>query len=223
MWEEAADGIEQHLLVYSKNARLAIIAELPQGVGGSILPKMDHLVCFLPGALALGATEGLTEREAKGLPTWTPRKAAQMRLARELTTTCWGMYAVTATGLAPEIAFFNVDNPPLTHPWTSSSGNVKHWKTDYIIKPLDAHNLQRPETVESLFVMWRITGDVKYREWGWEIFKSFQEHARLPNGHGYTSLNDVTVTSGPRRDNMESFWLVSLSTIANYLADPTIG
>ena len=35
----------------------------------------------------------------------------------------------------------------------------------------DAHNLLRPETVESLFVLWRVTGDVKYREWGWQIFR----------------------------------------------------
>ena len=27
----------------------------------------------------------------------------------------------------------------------------------------------RPETVESYFYMWRLTGDQKYREWGWEV------------------------------------------------------
>jgi endoplasmic reticulum Man9GlcNAc2 1,2-alpha-mannosidase len=27
-------------------------------------PKMDHLVCFLPGSIALGATGGLTLLEA---------------------------------------------------------------------------------------------------------------------------------------------------------------
>ena len=35
----------------------------------------------------------------------------------------------------------------------------------------DAHNLLRPETVESLFVLWRVTGDAQYREWGWHIFR----------------------------------------------------
>lgn len=33
---------------------------------------------------------------------------------------------------------------------------------DIIIKHLDRHNLLRPETVESLFVLYRITGDQKY-------------------------------------------------------------
>lgn len=42
-------------------------------------------------------------------------------------------------------------------------GNKKSkYIDDIIIKPLDRHNLMRPETVESLFVLYRITGDPKY-------------------------------------------------------------
>ena len=29
--------------------------------------------------------------------------------------------------------------------------------------------LLRPETVESFFVLWRLTHDQKYRDWGWEV------------------------------------------------------
>jgi len=36
-------------------------------------------------------------------------------------------------------------------------------KEDLYVKDNDAHNLLRPETVESLFVLWRLTGDHKYR------------------------------------------------------------
>ena len=35
----------------------------------------------------------------------------------------------------------------------------------------DAHNLLRPETLESLLVLWRVTGDTRYRDWGWHIFR----------------------------------------------------
>ena len=70
------------------------------------------------------------------------------------------------------------------------------------------HNIQRPETVESLFILWRITGDVKYREWGWKIFEAFEKWGKVDNGGGYTSLNDVTQIPPPKRDSMESFWLV---------------
>jgi hypothetical protein len=85
-----------------------------------------------------------------------------------------------------------------------------NWKSDFNIKPADAHNLQRPETVESLFYMWRITGDEMYREWGWEMFESFVKHTIVEGEGGFTSVGDVMEVPPPKRDNMESFWLVSI-------------
>jgi hypothetical protein len=73
---------------------------------------------------------------------------------------------------------------------------------------MDNHNLQRPETVESLFYMWRITGDEMYREWGWEMFKSFMKYSAVEEGGGFTSLSDANVIPPVTKDNMESFWLV---------------
>lgn len=173
---------------------------------------MDHLVCFLPGSIALGATGGLTLTEARRSPDWTTEKEQHMQLARELMQTCWGMYAVTATGLAPEIAWFEADDAALQPSSRLLRGGISKslatWKRDYVVKPLDAHNLQRPETVESLFLMYRITGDSLYREWGWKIFQAFRKHAVLGDGEGYTSLDNVNVVPPPPRDNMESFWLV---------------
>nr|POE84975.1 mannosyl-oligosaccharide 1,2-alpha-mannosidase [Quercus suber] len=214
---EALAGIEKHLIIPTSKSKMNIVAELPQGIGGPLSPKMDHLVCFLPGSIALGATGGLTEAEARKLRTWTPQKAHQMKFARELMKTCWEMYDVTDTGLAPEIVWFEADEISLRPksgqrymPQLARSGNTRSaWKEDYQIKPLDAHNPQRPETLESLFMMWRITRDPMYREWGWKIFKAFQKHSMLLDGEGYTSLQDVTRVPSPRRDNMESFWLVS--------------
>jgi len=138
-----------------------------------------------------------------------------MELARELTKTCIGMYRVNPTGLAPEIAHFNLHDPPkmMKDATLSSKGNLEltedaSWKGDYIVKSADSHNLQRPETVESLFYMWRITGDDIYREWGWEMFESFLKYTTVEDGQGFSSVNDVTTIPPPSRDNMESFWLV---------------
>ncbi|KAJ4356493.1 mannosyl-oligosaccharide alpha-1,2-mannosidase [Didymosphaeria variabile] len=215
MWEQAMKGIQKYLIIPTKHAKLSIVAELPNGVDGGLSPKMDHLVCFLPGSIALGATNGLTEAEARRLPSWNADKAQQMKLARELTKTCWGMYKVTQTGIAPEIVWFSADETMLRsatdRPSSSarSSDSEATWKKDYNIKPLDAHNLQRPETVESLFIMWRITKDPIYREWGWQIFQAFLEYSTVEFGEGFSSLNDVNKIPPPRRDDMESFWLVS--------------
>lgn len=225
MWEEALAGIQKHLVTTTKHSNLQFIAELPQGIGGKLSQKMDHLVCFLPGSIAIGATEGRTEAEARKLPSWNAQKEEQMKLARELMKTYWAMYAVTESGLSPEIAWFEADsndlqpNPGL-RPQSRSSNDPNSWKKDFIIKPLDAHNLQRPEAVESLFLMFRVTNDPIYRKWGWKIFRAFQKHTLVADGEGYTSLNDVTKVPPPQRDNMESFWLVRTRIFYFYSFSP---
>jgi mannosyl-oligosaccharide alpha-1,2-mannosidase len=96
-----------------------------------------------------------------------------------------------------------------------------------IVKDNDAHNLLRPETVESLFIMYRLTKvfkglkqknlmfgpplflrqETKYRDWGWEIYKAFEKHCRVETG-GYSSLHNVKSSNNPGfRDKMESFFL----------------
>ncbi|TQS35195.1 hypothetical protein Golomagni_04392 [Golovinomyces magnicellulatus] len=214
MWDEALTGIRKNLITYSKPSRFTVLGEKPAGLSGNLLPKMDHLVCFMPGAIALAVTEGISESEAKKLPTWTPKKDEEMRLARELLLTCWGMYKVTATGLAPEITHFEIENPPLTEaaphnpPQELINSEGAEWKKDFVIKNNDKHNLQRPETIESIFYLWRITGDFKYREWGWEMFQSFMEHTAVNGGAGgFSSLSNVDSVPPVTRDNMESFWL----------------
>ena len=217
LWDQSLEGVRKHLITYSKPSQFTVLGERPDGLRSAMSPKMDHLVCFMPGTIALGATEGLTEAEARKLPTWNSKKDEEMKLARELTQTCWGMYKVMATGLAPEIAHFNIDNPPMkvSAPHkapTALDTDDDDWKQDFVIKQNDNHNLQRPETVESLFYMWRITGDLMYREWGWEMFKSFMNYTAVPEGGGFTSLSNANIIPPQTRDNMESFWLVSFSS-----------
>jgi hypothetical protein len=42
---------------------------------------------------------------------------------------------------------------------------------DMSVKTNDAHNLLRPEFVESLWYMYQITGNQTYQDWGWQIFQ----------------------------------------------------
>jgi endoplasmic reticulum Man9GlcNAc2 1,2-alpha-mannosidase len=227
MWNEALEGIKKHLLTYSQHASLTVLGERPQGLSKPLTPKMDHLVCFMPGTIALSVTGGQSVTEAKTRlgSGWTSKQDEDLRLAKELMKTCWGMYKATATGLAPEIAHFRIDDPP--RPWTAGSdAPVSHpvddpsddeWRQDYDIHSNDVHNLQRPETVESLFYLYRITGDSIYREWGWEMFQSFVTHTKVVHQFGehheknvayaYTSLDNANKIPPTHRDNMESFWL----------------
>lgn len=180
------------------------MGELPYGQEGGFSPKMDHLVCFLPGTLALGATKGLTKERAMRENLLTFEDMENLKLAEDLAKTCVEIYSVTSTGLAPEIAYFNIEGNSEGGP--GGGNKSSKYLNDIIIKPADRHNLLRPETVESLFYLYRITGDSKYREWGWQIFEAFEKYTKIDSG-GYTSLDDVTVIPPQRRDKMETFFL----------------
>ena len=64
-----------------------------------------------------------------------------------------------------------------------------------------------PETVESLFIAYRLTGDVRYREYGWKIFQSIEKHCRLESG-GYASILNVDDIHSEKIDKMETFFMV---------------
>ncbi|OAP54884.1 hypothetical protein AYL99_10584 [Fonsecaea erecta] len=229
MWDEALEGVKKHLITYSEHASLTILAERQNGLSAPLTAKMDHLACFMPGTIALAVTEGQTVEQAKARlgSKWTKKHDENLNLAEELMKTCWGMYKVTPTGLAPEICYFHTDNPaPQWRGHVDPTWKPPHaaelsddvdadWRSDYDIHSNDVHNLQRPETIESLFYMYRITKDRKYRQWGWEMFEAFREHTKVVDEmtgkvYAYTSLDTVMenpVRERKRRDNMESFWL----------------
>jgi hypothetical protein len=70
----------------------------------------------------------------------------------------------------------------------------------------------RPETVESLFTAFRLTGDRRYREYGWAIFQAIEKHCRIPSG-GYATIINVDEVPVRHEDKMETFFLVSLPQI----------
>ncbi|PHT55617.1 Mannosyl-oligosaccharide 1,2-alpha-mannosidase MNS3, partial [Capsicum baccatum] len=176
MYVEAIKGV-RHLLVRKSTPNgLVFVGELPYGKEGGFSPKMDHLVCFLPGTLALGATKGLTKERAMRENLLTFEDMENLKLAEDLAKTCIEMYSVTSSGLAPEIAYFNIEGDSEGGP--NGGNKSSKYLNDIIIKPADRHSLLRPETVESLFVLYRITGDSKYREWGWQIFEAFEKYTK---------------------------------------------
>ncbi|KAL1602836.1 hypothetical protein SLS60_006257 [Paraconiothyrium brasiliense] len=63
----------------------------------------------------------------------------------------------------------------------------------------------RPEAIESVWYMYRITGDTYWREAGWRMFQAINEHTKT--AHGNSAIDDVTKTSPNLNDSMESFWL----------------
>ncbi|KAG0647062.1 Processing alpha-1 [Hyphodiscus hymeniophilus] len=63
----------------------------------------------------------------------------------------------------------------------------------------------RPEAIESVWYMYRITGDPTWQDKGWNMFESIIKHTSSPYGH--SAIYDVTVDKSEQIDEMESFWL----------------
>lgn len=188
MYTDAVRGMVQHMVRRGGPGRCSDCTYIGKWnyQSGSYDDRMDHLVCFVPGMLALGVHAGIHGDGVSRDPTATPEARDHMALAERLMDTCHRMYSEQPTGLAPEIAHIR------------EGGGVA-------ADPNARHNLLRPETVESLFVLWWLTGEPRYREWGWTIFLAFERHCKLDVG--YSGLSDVTGTGRGHNGRMDSFFL----------------
>ncbi|QRV79706.1 glycoside hydrolase family 47 protein [Ceratobasidium sp. AG-Ba] len=199
MYDQAMGALHKHLVFQTPLNKLTYIAELEATHSARIKEKwrvsskQDHLVCFLGGSLLLGVSEGrsLNRADIQSRPS---RDRNDWRIGEELTKTCMDTHK-TETGLSPEIAVFYTAEDP--------QSKTKDW---YIKNRFDSRYILRPETVESLFLGWRMTGDSKYREWGWQVFQAIEKHCRIPGG-GYSGVESVTEEPVKHTNIMETFFL----------------
>ena len=47
--------------------------------------------------------------------------------------------------------------------------------------------LMRPEAIEAFFVLWRLTGKTRYREYGWGVFQAIEKWCKVVPQHGIMS------------------------------------
>ena len=71
----------------------------------------------------------------------------------------------------------------------------------------DRRYILRPEAIESVFIMWRITGDRKWQEAAWRMFERIEKVGRTEVAAA--AIYDITQTEMAlqQTDSMESFWL----------------
>lgn len=76
-------------------------------------------------------------------------------------------------------------------------------KRDY--RSMKGEYLLRPETIESFFYMWKLTGKPKWRERGWSIFEAIEKHTRTK--YGYASVSNIDSSNPSHKNEMPSFFL----------------
>ena len=63
----------------------------------------------------------------------------------------------------------------------------------------------RPEAIESIFILYRITGEIEYRNIAWRMFQNIDKATRTDIAHA--AIVDVRDSPLKKDDRMESFWL----------------
>ncbi|KAL2918117.1 hypothetical protein HK105_202531 [Polyrhizophydium stewartii] len=106
--------------------------------------------------------------------------ARLFEIGAALTRTCFESYQTAFTKLGGE--WVNVDQ----------DGNLKITNHDYLL---------RPEVVESIFVLWRLTHDQMYRDMAWAVVQALDK--RCKTEAGYHGLD----AHGAPHDRQESFFL----------------
>lgn len=139
--------------------------------------KMDHLACFAGGMYGLAAHSENDSNSGR----W-------MDIARGITNTCHESYDRTESKLGPEAFRF------------SNAVEARALKSN------ERYYILRPETFESYFLLWRLTKDQKYRDWGWEAVQALEKNCRVETG-GYTGVRNVYQTNSAKDDVQQSFFL----------------
>ncbi|KAH3676063.1 hypothetical protein WICMUC_002360 [Wickerhamomyces mucosus] len=92
----------------------------------------------------------------------------------------------------------------LKNSWpVGKTSNLPIWANE-----MDPSYILRPEAIESVFYMYRITGDSKWRDYGWKMWQGVESFCKTKKGT-YVSIYDITLdVNDPDRyiDSMESFW-----------------
>ncbi|RSL67513.1 hypothetical protein CEP54_003214 [Fusarium duplospermum] len=157
-----------------------------------LVTESQHLTCFAGGMFALaGKLLNIEEHVNIG-----------ERLARG----CGWAYKAFPTGMMPEI--FNLVSCPTLEPceyekerWVPEKENL----SPGFRNARDPRYILRPEAIESIFIMYRITADPQWQDMAWDMFQAIVRYTTTQ--HANAAIEDVTNTETAQTDSMESFWL----------------
>lgn len=194
--------------------------EVREEGGILITPRREgqHLACFVGGMYALGGK--LYGRKN------------DVDIARKLTEGCIWTYKASPHGVMPETLYLASCKSKDTCTWdgmewkkqvlhTAGEGATGDFdadvgRADAIISEKrlpegftdvpDGRYILRPEAIESVFILYRVTGRADLLDTAWEMFTAI---SKVTSRHfGNTAVADVMTPERPAgTDSMESFWM----------------
>lgn len=171
------------------------------------VPELQHLACFTGGMLAIaGKIFNRPEDVTDG---------------GKLADGCVWAYRNTPTGIMPETVltvpcesttnctwdtetWYRAVDPVIADPTIAREDiNLKKLSPGFA-KIMDGRYLLRPEAIESVFIMHRITADPYWAESGWNMFRSIVAHTKTDLAH--SAIENVMSPAPSQVDECESFW-----------------
>ncbi|KAF4547931.1 putative glycosyl hydrolase family 47 protein 4 [Elsinoe fawcettii] len=210
----ATELLYRPMLPGNKHVLLTALAAVNE-TGVHHMHREDHLACFAGGMLTLGSV--------------VLDNATHLDLGRRVTEGCIEMYHTSPLGIMPDEAFvLPCKNCTLTSGSDCCTFNNDTWLAecfsrfvgadDYneqrqgcdsrlatgIIDVQNAEFKLRPEALESIFYLYRITGDESLPDKAWTMFEQIKKHT-------YTDVVNAAIMNvmdlvAPKKDEMESYW-----------------
>ncbi|KAK3209360.1 hypothetical protein GRF29_69g1526383 [Pseudopithomyces chartarum] len=217
LWRDSSAMIDKHLLFRpmlpdSEPGKDLLFSGDVSITGDEIKleAEMQHLTCFIGGMFALAGRLMPNEYH--------------IDLGVKLTEGCIYAYQAMPSGIMPEIFDLTPCASRTNCPWNASFWEEEvlrrsygHSSSDFeatvkkeklapgFTSIRDKRYLLRPEAIESVMIMYRITGHEEYLDHAWDMFTSVVRATRTPYANG--QVFDVTADPLAEPENkMESFW-----------------
>ncbi|TVY43218.1 Endoplasmic reticulum mannosyl-oligosaccharide 1,2-alpha-mannosidase [Lachnellula subtilissima] len=212
MYENFIEVAREHLFfrpmtVKEEDILISGTVDAFKGEEPRLKAEQQHLTCFAGGMLAIaGKIFNRPEDLADGA---------------RLTDGCVWAYRNTISGIMPETFTAVPCEDKKNCPWSSKKwfeaidpdaddatirARIKEKKlSPGFVHITDGRYLLRPEAIESVFIMYRITGNSYWTDAGWDMFRAIIAHCTTDIAA--CAIDNVLDAAPVQVDEMESFWL----------------
>jgi mannosyl-oligosaccharide alpha-1,2-mannosidase len=221
MYSTALQSAKDHLFfqpLNPNNDQLLIPGTIKRHSAADVelIPQGQHLSCFAGGMVALGAK--------------VFEQTHELETARQLVDGCLWAYESMPSGLMAEIFTAIPCNEAedrnctwSDEKWHRAVSNSMHRSEQSesslesaqrvimqrnlppgLIDVPDPRYSLRPEAIESIFILYRITGDKTLQDRAWRMFQAIRNATKTDIA--FASVKDVTEKEPQLYDSMESFW-----------------
>lgn len=229
MYQTALESAKEHIFfrpLNPENQQLLLPGTLKRqsSIHVRLIPEGQHLTCFAGGMVALAAKAFQQNHD--------------LETARQLVDGCLWAYESMPSGIMPESFYAApckkavddnctwsderwyqaINTPTPTSNTVNGDPEEMEENAKTIIKDArlvpgftritDSRYMLRPEAIESLFVLYRVTGDQSLQDKAWSMFRAISNATKT--AIAYAGIKDVRQTEpgseGSLIDTMESFW-----------------